>query len=400
MGTTSKKEWTINRKILSIATIFTILTTFLFISACATPDIDLPDETPQKEYTIDSLSGSDNGSYEFDEDRLSQIVDDIEKGQYGNIHSLIIIHNDGLVMEEYCKSWNRHMLHPCWSVTKSFASALIGIAIEQDYISSVDEKLLSFFPEYKTIDNLDERKESITLKHVLTMSSGFVWDDMSTLFTDPESHSAKMVASSDWIKYVLDMPMSDDPGTEFLYNNGGSHLLSGILTKKTGQSAEKFAEEHLFNELGITKWEWERDPNGLTVAAWGLELHPVNMAMFGYLYLKNGLLSGEQVVPEAWVEESTAKHIFIEESFIWIMDGMFDYGYQWWRYNDSFFESMLWRGAPPKINDIFNASGYGGQFIYVIPHLDMVMVFTGWEPEKPWLHGFLFNDLLNAVKKK
>jgi CubicO group peptidase (beta-lactamase class C family) len=376
-----------------------ILATLLF-SACPTPDIDPPEETPQQKYVIDSLSGSNNGSYEFDEDKLAQIVDDVEKGQYGNVHSLIIIHNDGLVMEEYFKGWTRHMLHNGFSVAKSIISALIGIGIEQGSISSVNEKLLSFFSEYSTIDILDGRKESITLKHVLTMSAGFVWDDPSTLSTDPESYTAKMRESSNWIKYVLDMPMSDNPGTEFLYNSGGSHLLSGILTNKTGQTAEQFAEEHLFNVLGITKWEWKSDPNGLTVAPWGLELHPVNMAMFGYLYLKKGLLNGEQSVPESWVEESTAKYFVVEEFSVGIMDGMFDYGYHWWRFNDSFFESFLWSGDPPKTNDIFYASGYGAQFIYVIPHLDIVMVFTGWEPNKPWLHGFLFNDLLNAVKEK
>jgi len=376
-----------------------IFATLLF-SACPTPDIGLPNETPQQKYAIDSLSGSENGSYEFDEDKLSQIVGDVEKGQYGNVHSLIIIHNGGLVMEEYFKGWTRHMLHRCASVAKSIMSALIGIAIEQGSISSVDEKLLSFFPEYKTIDNLDERKESITLKHVLTMSAGFVWDDPSRLPTDPDSYMAKMEKSSDWIKYVLDMPMSDDPGTKFLYNGGGSHLLSGILTNKTGQTAEKFAEEHLFNQLEITKWQWGSDPNGLTLAASGLELHPVNMAMFGYLYLKGGLLNEERAVPESWVEESTAKRFNVEKFAVGIMDGMFDYGYQWWRFNDSFFELILWSGDPPKTNDIFYASGYGAQFIYVIPHLDMVMVFTGCEPDKPWLHGFLFNDLLNAVKEK
>ena len=232
------------------------------------------------------------------------------------------------------------------------------------------------------------------------MSAGFVWDDVSTSVTDPEGYGIKIEASSDWIKYVLDMPMSDNPGTEFLYNSGGSHLLSGILTNKTGLTAEKFAEEHLFNKLGITKWKWKSDPNGLTFGASGLELHPVNMAMFGYLYLKNGLFNGEQAVTAEWVEESTAKRFNIEEFSVGIMDGMFDYGYQWWGFNDTFFESFLWSGDPPKTNDIFYASGYGAQFIYVIPHLDIVMVFTGGEPDKPWFHGFLFNDLMNSVKEK
>jgi CubicO group peptidase (beta-lactamase class C family) len=297
------------------------------------------------------------------------------------------------------------MLHPCYSVTKSFTSALIGIAIDQGYINGVDDNLLDFFPEYEDIANLDDTKKSIMLKHVLTMSAGFTWDEISNRLMDrqgnlnPDNDAIKMAQSDDWNKYVLDRPMSTDPGTEWNYSSGGSHLLSGILTNTTGQSAEEFAEEHLFKKLGITKWEWLADPNGLTTTGWGLELHPVNMAMFGYLYLKKGRLNGQQVVPEAWVEESTAKHIVVEHFFHWIMDGKLDYGYQWFRLNDSMFDTM-WRDDPPDINDIFDATGVGGQYIYVVPHLDLVIVITAWELQRQGLPSMLFTDCYNAVKEK
>jgi CubicO group peptidase (beta-lactamase class C family) len=301
-------------------------------------------------------------------------VEDINGGEYGKIHSLIIIHNDSLVLEEYFMGWSRHMRHPLFSVSKSFSSALIGIAIEQGYINSVDDNLLSFFPEYDDIENLDERKESINLGNVLTMSAGFQWYDDPYLDKcgnpNPESDTVKMVGSSDWIKYVLDLPMSDDPGTKYLYNNGGSHLLSGILTNKTGQSAEDYAEENLFNALGITNWEWKKDPNGLTNtegAYGGLLIHPVNMAMFGYLYFKNGLFDSKQIVPENWVKESTSAHIERRDPDSDEIMGY--YGYQWWINSNK---------------TVYFASGLAGQFIFVIPGINMVVVMTAENFEDPF----------------
>ncbi len=249
------------------------------------------------------------------------------------------------------------MRHYCNSVTKSFTSALIGIAIDQGKINGVDEKLLSFFPEYNEIANLDERKESITLENVLTMSAGFTWDEWSTPYGHPENASTKMAGTSDWNKYVLDLPMNDNPGTKFVYNSGCTLLLSGIIANKTGQSAEEFAKENLFNALGITNWEWLTSPNEITNTGWGLFLHPVNMAMFGYLYLKNGLLNGEQVVSEDWVNESTSNHID-------------PYGYQWWMIPNVFVETY------PEADGAYYAIGYGGQYIFVLPNLNMVVVFT------------------------
>ena len=153
----------------------------LSLGACSTPDINLPEEHPQDSYAIDSLKVTNNGSYELDEESLAGVVKRIEKGYYGNVHSLIIIHNNGLALEKYFKGWTRHMHHPCYSMTKSFTSALIGIAIKNGFIKSVNENLLDFFPEYEgQISNLDDRKKAITLKDLLTMSAGFQWDEMST----------------------------------------------------------------------------------------------------------------------------------------------------------------------------------------------------------------------------
>ena len=337
--------------------IFIILTIFVVsLSSGCCLFSDLPCETPQGEYTIDKLPGCEDCTSVLDEEMLADLVNQIEAGEFGNIHSLMIIHNDSLALEEYFMGWTRHMRHYLASAAKSITSSLIGIAIDQGKISGVDEILLSFFPEYSDIANLDKRKESITFKHVLTMSAGFTWKQ------HPDEDLADMKESEDWIKFMLDFPMSDEPGTKFWYNNGTSHLLSGIITNQTGQSAEEFAQENLFKPLGITNWKWESDPQGNNAGGWGLYLHPANMAIFGYLFLKNGLLNGGQIISDDWVKESTAKQIEVIDP---VTDQHTqDYGYQWWR------------TFPTPTFNMFYAAGFGGQFIFVIPNLNMVVVMT------------------------
>lgn len=389
--------------LLFIAIIFTVLVVFLYRKIVG-PALPLPHILHQAEYAVDNLSGADDYPFELDQKLLAEIVNKVEAGDYGNIHSLLIIHNDRLVLEKYFQGWTRHMLHPCFSATKSITSALIGIAIEQGYINGVDETILSYFPEYSDIHNLDSRKESITLKDVLTMTAGFTWDEMNTPYLltwripNPKNDAIKLGLSWDLIKSVLDLPMSNTPGTKLVYNSACTLLLSGIIKNKTGQSAEIFAEKNLFNPLGITHWKWDTGPKGITLTSGGLYLHPVNMATFGYLYLKNGVVNGKQIVSEKWVKESTAQYMVFDNVNKYV-DGFFSYGYQWWRFTDYFFD-RLWQGTPPSVNDIYNANGLGGQFIAVIPHLNMVYVSTAWNPEKPWLRGLLFNACLSAVKEK
>ena len=346
------------KKILFFTTIiFICLVVFLYIICGRLPEPwGLPGESPQEEYAIDKLPRLKNSSIELNEGRLAIIVKLINLGFFGNIHSLIIIHKDSLVLEEYFKGGTRHMLHPCMSVTKSFTSALIGIAIEKGYIPGMEERMLSFFPEYSDVEHIDDMKESITLKNVLTMTAGFTWDETSVPYSDdkgnpnPENDVTKMKESNDWIKYVLDLPMSNPPGTKVVYNSGCTLLLSKIIKNKTGQSAEKFAEENLFNPLGITKWKWETIADEITNTGWGLSLHPVNMAMFGYLYLKNGVLSGKQIVSEDWIKESTAKNMVFKNVNKHV-DKYFAYGYQWWMFTNYYFDNR-WIGTTPKMNDI------------------------------------------------
>lgn len=357
------------------ATAFTIILPVIIVVSgcnCRKPLFPIPEDNPQNTYLIDSLPGADNATTVFDEEKLAEIVTSIKSGEFGDIHSLIIIHNDELIREEYFRGWNRHMLHWIASAAKSFTSALVGIAIDKGFVNGVDDTLLSFFPEYDDIANFDDRKAAINLKHMLTMTPGFMWDEESVNYFDfcgnwnPENDVGKLFASDDWIEYILSLPMESEPGIEFVYNSGVSHVLSGIVSNTTGQSMENFAKDNLFKALGITKWVWPTDPNGITQGAGGpegLSLHPVNMAMFGYLFLKNGRLNGEQIISESWIKESTIPQISTHPPTTF-------YGYQWWIKTDVAINNS------EQTYDFFLASGLGGQIICIIPTLDLVVVMT------------------------
>jgi len=386
---------------LALLVIFAV--TFFLYSFLNYAFIPLPPQTPQPEYVIDGLAGSNNASKNLDKGKISELINLINAGDYGKIHSLVIIHNDQLVLEKYFLGWNRHMLHPCYSVTKSITSALIGIALEQNTLNGLDEKVLTFFPEYEDIANVDENKKAITITDLLTMTAGYRWNEVSrptlnifaTYFKGEDVYNSKndggkLAQSNDWIQYMLDYPMKTAPGNEFVYNSGCSMLLSGILKKATGQTAEAFTAKYLFDAMGIRDWQWESGPGGLTNTGWGLRLHPVDMAMFGYLYLKKGRLNGKEIVPEKWVRESTAKKVLAIK--MPRQKGLEDYGYHWWRFADASVSANL------KKNDIFFAKGGGGQFIFVIPHLEMVVVVTAenWR-NMTREYGILFDYILPAV---
>jgi CubicO group peptidase (beta-lactamase class C family) len=283
----------------------------------------------------------------MDSEMLADALDTIQKRNY-HIDSVSVARNGYMVVDAYVHPFgpeSRHIIHSC---TKSIISALVGIAIEEGNIEGVQQPVLDFFPE-RTAAHLDANKEAMTLEHLLTMSTGLECKD-SYLYR--WRGLRQMRQSQDWVQFVLDLPMAEEPGTRFEYCNGVSFLLSAIIQETTGMSASVFAEKHLFDPLGISDVEWPSNPQGITIG-WGeLYMRPHDMAKIGYLYLNKGQWDGKQIVPSAWVEASTRKHISAT-----LQDG---YGYQWWVTDEG----------------IYMALGYAGQFIFVVPARDMVVVFT------------------------
>jgi len=312
---------------------------------------------------------------------FGEMVSRIENQQYGEVHSLVILKDDKIIFEKYFNNYSRNSKHALYSVTKSFTSALIGICLAKGYIENIDLKVMDFFPEYESsIANYDSLKANISIKNLLTMTSGFSWDEWSTSYNDPDNDVMELVRSNDWIKYVLDRPMSHAPGTYINYNSGDSHLLSGIITKATGQPAEDFARDNLFSVLGINDWSWEKSPDGISIGGWGLSLRPVDMIKFGQLYLKKGLWNNVQVIPESWIEESTMPH--------YKMNQWYDYGYQWWHSGNN----------TESVNStIYFAFGRGEQYIWVIPDHNAVVVCTAWNDGESKLDSILWEYILKAL---
>ena len=265
-----------------------------------------------------------------------------------DIDSISIVRNGYLVADIYMYPADKSQKHPIHSCTKSIASTLIGIAIDKGFIKGVEEPVIRFFPD-RTINHLDEQKKAITLKNLLSMSSGL--DTKDNLMHHGWHGLYKMKETDDWTQYVLDRPMADHPGTRFEYSNLGSFLLTSILQKKTQTDALNFAKTHLFNPLGIEDILWYKSPKGIYTGYAELWLRPHDMAKIGYLYLNNGSWEGQQLLSAEWIQEATTPQI--------PAGPFFHYGYQWW-VSEGFYFAM----------------GYQGQFIFVIPEEQMVVVFT------------------------
>ncbi len=301
----------------------------------------------------------------IDESRLNQLVDEIERGLWGLVDSLLISRDGQMVMEKYFRDYDGTIPHRMYSTTKSITSMLIGIAMEQGHIQSLDQKLLDFFPEYERSDilNYDDRKEAITLEDVLTMRAGFDWNEHSTRYTTPNNPTTHLFASPDWMKHMLDLPMATAPGTFYRYNSGATMLLSGIIRNTTGLNTVEFAVENLFGPLGITNFDWEEGPEDIFNTGWGSFLTPRDMMKIGLMVLNDGMWEGQQIVTKEWLNQSTSS---------FVPRGAGAYGFQWWMMPLSGVS-----GHTPNPSDIDYTSGWGGQHIFVIRHFDMVVTVTG-----------------------
>ncbi|MHA2426490.1 MAG: serine hydrolase domain-containing protein [Candidatus Hermodarchaeia archaeon] len=281
-----------------------------------------------------------------------QQLHDFIRSQSLPLDSYIVVRHGYIVYEDYPSSYGIDTLHILHSVTKSFTSALIGIAIEEGYISNVEESVVSFFSD-RTIANLDDRKQRMTVRHLLNMQAGLQWNEWTFPYSDMRNDLRQMVFSPDCIQFVLDRLMTNEPGTLWIYNTGASHLLAGIIHETTGQIPLAFAFDHLFGPLGITRAFWTLDRNGLNYGGSELHLRPRDMAKFGLLYLNDGEWDGTQIVPAEWVDQSQLSEA---QPFVGV-----GYGHQWWKQ-----QSM----------GTFEGRGLYNQWIIVHPEYDLVIVQT------------------------
>jgi CubicO group peptidase (beta-lactamase class C family) len=198
-------------------------------------------------------------------------------------------------------------VHSLQSVTKSITSALIGIAIGLGDIEGTEAPLLSFFQDYD-LSRVDDRLHQATLDDLLTMRSGIEWHEADRPL-DETNTMLQLEYSDDWIQFTLDQPMDADPGEKWVYNSGGSHMMSGIIKQATGRFVDQYAEAHLFGPLGVRDYHWKKTPKGFPDTEGGLYLEAEQLAKIGYLYLNDGVWDGKRILPEGWVRTSTARHV-------------------------------------------------------------------------------------------
>ncbi len=263
------------------------------------------------------------------------------------INSVILIRNGKLIYEQYFHHTEPDAAYPVYSVSKSILSALTGIAIREGYLSGTDERIADLMPERFT-DRDSSSLSQLTVEHLLTMSGGL-------RSVDPIINS--WYRSNSWINFVLDQPALADAGLRFDYNTGLTHLLSAVLTEASGMSTKELADKYLFGPMAITNYEWEKDPEGYYIGGTKLSMTARDMAKFGYLYLHHGNWEGEQLIPKEWIEQSLASSHTAS-----------DYGYLFW------LEELTVSSG--QMLQTFEANGYGGQHVRIVPALDAVIVVT------------------------
>lgn len=268
------------------------------------------------------------------------------------IDGLVIIKNGYLIAEQYYNGYTKNSAHNVMSVSKSFLSALTGIAFREGYLDSLNQKMIDFFPEY-IYPAMDTRKYNITIRHLLMMRAGI----------DHEQNNYFQIYNSpNWIKATIELPLLFDPGTKFYYNTFQTHLLSAIITKASNMNTLEFTNKFLIKPLGITIHQWEQDPQGYYFGGNSMYFTPRDMARLGYLYLHGGNIAGNQIVPAQWVAESITNFTNFT-NLTWGDLKNYNYGYLWWL-------------GELKGYKVFFALGHGGQYIMNFPEFDMIIVAT------------------------
>ncbi|MCG6191426.1 serine hydrolase domain-containing protein [Maribellus maritimus] len=302
----------------------------------------------------DGLECSTLSEAGIDSTYIYKLIENILKGKMATIHSLLIVKDNKLVLEEYFHNYDNNKLHSLESVTKSFTSSLIGIAIDKKFIPDVNEPVWHYFEKWDSTQWF-KKKYDIKIKNLLTMTAGLDWKPFTpNKFND----DVNIYTSPDWIKYILNKDLKDKPGDKFFYNNRLMFLQGHIIEESSGLSVDSFATKYLFNELGIKYHKWEVYDNGITETGGGLKLLPRDMMKFGLMYLNHGEWQGKQVISPEWIKSSTENQVHSNNQ---------EYGYNWWIKSYNINQQTF---------NTYYALGHGEQLIMAIPNANTVFVMT------------------------
>jgi CubicO group peptidase (beta-lactamase class C family) len=354
-----------------------LLALLLLCTACAGEQIQAPATT------IDGWAVGTLEEVGLDEKPITRALQRIRAGDYEDVHSLLIVKDGRLVLEEYFAGyvWNygaehfrgpyaefdRDTLHTIMSVTKAVTAAAAGIAVEQGAIGDEQDPVFDYFPAYQELRT--PQKDALTIEHLLTMSSGLSWNEWEYPLSDTRNDLIQLWIVDDPVGYILSKPLAHAPGSGWYYSGGDVILLSEIIQEATGQRFDQYASEQLLAPLGITEYEWDFVDEDTVHASGNLMLRPREMAKLGYLLLNDGRWGEEQILSEEWVKKTTAAYIDTPTP-----DQGEQYGYQWWH--------MTFPGESGPVHAL-HRSGWGGQELYLFPDLDMLVAMTGGSYEAP-----------------
>jgi CubicO group peptidase (beta-lactamase class C family) len=306
----------------------------------------------------------------YDKKKIRELKQRIAENLFKDITSIVVIKNGKLLIEEYFNGATRDTLHDTRSVGKSFASTMMGIAINDGYIKSEDQTLKDFY-DLSKFANYSPKKDSVTIKSLLSMSSAFIADDNDEASPGNEEN---MYPTGDWVKFALDLPVDDkkEAGKNWTYFTAGVVVLGDILHKSVPGGLEKYADEKLFKPLGVEKYQWQYTPQKVANTAGGLRMRSLDFAKYGQLYKNGGAWNGRQIIPQNWVNRSFTKQLTLPFG-----EGNEYYGYLFWNktYN-----------VKDKGYETFYATGNGGNKIFVFKDQPLVVVITATAYGKPYAH--------------
>lgn len=306
----------------------------------------------------------------YDKVKIKELNLRIAENSFKEISSIVVVKDGKLLIEEYFNGATRHTLNDTRSVGKSFASAMMGIAINDGYIKSENQTLKDFYDLTK-FANYSPKKESVTIKSLLTMSSGFDADDNDEKSPGNEEN---MYPTSDWVKFTLDLPMDNkkEVGKNWNYFTAGVVVLGDIINKSVPGGLKKYADNKLFKPLGIEKYEWQYTPQKLPSTAGGLRMSSLNFAKFGQLYKNGGSWKGKQLIPRSWVDKTFTKYLTLP------FDSNGFYGYLFWN---------ITYNVNGKQYEAFYCTGNGGNKIFIFKNEPLVIVITATAYNKPYGHS-------------
>jgi CubicO group peptidase (beta-lactamase class C family) len=323
----------------------------------------------------------------FADDLEARLAKAIAEKRVWNLHSVIIVRNGRLVLERYFDgqddargrplgmvSFKADTLHDLRSASKSVVGLLYGIALAAGNVPSPDQPLMRAFPEYADLF-ADPDRSRWTVHHVLSMTMGTDWDELSIPYTDPANSEIAMDRASDRYRYVLGRPVVMEPGKRWIYSGGATALLGRIIAKGTGKSLQDFAREALFDPLGIGSTDWFTGRDGELIAASGIRMTPRDLARIGQLMLRDGVWDGRVVVPAEWIARCTSPVVPVDEAR--------EYGYQWYMGRFAFETPTAPRWNRSRLERFWGAIGNGGQRLFVFPGLDLLVATTAGNYDTP-----------------